>query len=351
MRYFRILGVSILFITVLFTFSSTAFGQTVTISPSELTYHEFLVADLALEGGGRGVRDFTISFGGVTGDSRQITVEVWDRNTGHRLLSGSTDLALYSTIVAGSPYFIGDLDDRFGGEFDLEEAGKELYDKVFEMNELPRGRFRIIVGVSGSVASDFIDINVAPPYIHQLYPVEVQTHRAVLDFRWISNYNRQELHIYTDPFGNDEVLRGSRLPYRNIPDPTAIWYPRAQQVRGSNFTPVLEDGKVYFWKIEGYLTTSHGKVREESQLVKFQYFEEAGKMEYIGLTDADKQAIKDALIEMLKKVVGKREARSIERYDVNSILFDNTPITRYEIMTILQAIIDEELTATTIRFQ
>ncbi|MCK4925406.1 MAG: hypothetical protein KAS61_10545, partial [Spirochaetes bacterium] len=91
--------------------------------------------------------------------------------------------------------------------------------------------------------------------------------------------------------------------------------------------------------------------RTESVLTAFQYFENAQSLEYIGLSDPDKQAIKDLLIKMLQEIVDNRAARSIEQYDINRIAIDNSPATREEIMTILQAIISGDVTATSVQFQ
>ena len=351
MRYFKIIAfASILILIVLSLFTGNAFGQ-VSISPAgPLTYHVFLVADLGLEGGGKGNKDFQITFGAGPTGQQEITIDVTDFNTGDLLVTGATDPHDYATEIQGT-YFIGQLDDLFGGDFDVVDDATDLYDKVLATGRLPRGRFRITVGLNPNGASTSIIVNIAPPYMQPLYPVEVQTNRAVLDFRWITNINRQELHIYTDPFGNREVLAGSRLPYTRIPSTASIWNPQAQRVDGSIVSPVLKDGAILYWQIQGYIKTSHGDERTESVLTAFQYFENAQSLKYIGLSDPDKQAIKDLLIKMLQEIVDNRAARSIEQYDITRIAIDNSPATREEIMTILQAIISGDVTATSVQFQ
>jgi hypothetical protein len=127
--------------------------------------------------------------------------------------------------------------------------------------------------------------------------------------------------------------------------------PKKSTVDGAEIAPLLEDGKVYYWQVWGYINTSHGDELVKGTLTQFQYFEYLRGIEYIGLTDEDKKNIKDALIVLLQKLVDKKAANSIENYDVNRVVLDNSPVTREEIMTVLQAIIDDKLTATSIRLQ
>jgi hypothetical protein len=197
-------------------------------------------------------------------------------------------------------------------------------------------------------------VEIVPHYLQPLYPVDMQTNRAVLSFRWVSNIKNQELHIYLDSAGRKEVLRGSglRLPRLNLGG--SVGSPQAPVVEGSDIAPLLEDGNTYFWQVHGNLVTSHGNERTKSVLSAFQYFEEREKMEYIGLSDPDKQAIKDALIELLKEVMGRqgeRAARSLDRYELNRVTVDDGPASREEIMSILGEIIAGEATATAINFR
>jgi hypothetical protein len=353
MRYSKIVIVLFFLITVVILSGVSAFGQ-VTINPSgPLSYHVFLVADLGLEGGGKGNRDFQITVGAVPGGAQAITVEVRDDVTNQLLVSGQTNTLDQSQLVG--TYFIGELDDRFGGDFEVQDQATDIYDKILATGALPRGRYRITVGLSpGPTASATLLVEIVPPYLQPLYPVDMQTNRAVLSFRWVSNIKNQELHIYLDSAGRKEVLRGSglRLPRLNLGG--SVGSPQAPVVEGSDIAPLLEDGNTYFWQVHGNLVTSHGNERTKSVLSAFQYFEEREKMEYIGLSDPDKQAIKDALIELLKEVMGRqgeRAARSLDRYELNRVTVDDGPASREEIMSILGEIIAGEATATAINFR
>jgi len=349
MRYVKLLLATSLALLFLSIFALNSFGQ-VTINPAgPLKYHVFLVADLGLQGGGKGNKDFTITFSAGPSGSQSITVDVYDDLTSQLLVSGQTNSFDYSQIQG--TYYIGQIDDKFGGDFEVVDQAEDLYNKVLATGALPRGRFRIRVGLTPNGSFDELVVNIVPPYLQPLFPVDLQVNRAVLNFRWVSNISRQELHVYSDPFGNKEVLKGDRLPFRRISGGGVEEATAAQQVEGSFIAPVLDDGEIYYWQIWGRIVTSHGDELRKGTLTAFQYFEEAEKMAYIGLSDPDKQAIKDTLIELLEKIVNKRAARSIQEYDVNRVVLDNSPVTREEIMTILKAIIDEELTATSVRFQ
>jgi hypothetical protein len=351
MRYSRIILLLVFLSAVVALSGVHALGQTINFNVAgPLRYHEFQVADLGLEGPGRGTRDFKIEItsGGV--GNQAVTVEVRDDSTSELLVSGSTDTVPQSALQGS--WFMGEIDDKFGGEFDVEEEGGTLYDKVLATGLLPRGRYRITVGLSPAGASATLIVEIVPPYMQPLYPVDVQTDRAVLSFKWVSNIERQELWVYTDPAGNRAVLEGSRLSFTKAGG--VLDMPRSQNVPGSFVAPVLENGRMYYWQIHGYVVTSHGNERRKSVLTAFQYFEEKKDVEYIGLTDPDKKAIMDVLVQLLKQVMGRqgeRAAKSLDRYEVSRVTVDDSPVSREEIISILQEIIAGRARATAISFQ
>ena len=349
MRYSRII-ILLCVVSAFVTLSGVNALSQVTINPAgPLFYNVFQVADLGLQGGGRGNRDFKINIGPNPGGTQAITVEVRDDVTGDLLVSGQTD-PFPQGQLEGS-HFIGEIDDKFGGEFDVEDPGTGIYDKVLATGVLPRGRYSITVGLSpGPAASATLIVEIVPPYVQPLFPVDMQTTRDLLDFRWVSNIQRQELHIYTDRAGNKEVLGGSRLPYTKIGG--VAGKPQGQNVSGSFIAPLLKNGGMYYWQIHGYIVTSHGDERKESVLTAFQYFEEKKDIEYIGLSEPDKKAIMDALIQMLIAVMGEKNggkaAKTLDGYGINSISLDGSPISREEIMCLLEAIIAGRARATEI---
>jgi hypothetical protein len=353
MRYSKIIILPVIVLTVITLSGACALGQTINFNPSgPLLYHEFQVADLGLQGAGRGTRDFKIKITAPGGADQAVTVKVEDANTNELLVTGSTDSV--PQVALNGSWFMGQLDDKFGGDFEIEDQAETLYDKVLATGLLPRGRYLITVGLSPAGSSGTLEVIIVPPYVQPLFPVDMQTTRALLDFRWVSNIQRQELHIYTDPAGNREVLEGSRLPYTKIGGSAQLGNPQKEDVAGSIVAPVLENGRMYYWQIHGYVITSHGNERRESVLTAFQYFEKKEDIEYIGLSDPDKKAIMDALILLLKEVMGKqgeRAAKSLDQYEVNRVTMDQSPVSREEIISILQEIIAGRATATAISFQ
>ena len=351
MRYFKIIAFSILVLIVSMFFAGSIFGQITISPPGPLTYHVFLAADLGLGTTNKGNKDFRITFNpGPTGQ-QQIEVLVSDIISGDLLVEGATDPQDYATEIQGT-YFIGDLDENFGGDFDVLDTGDARYQTVLATGRLPRGQYRITFRLDPHGASTFIDINVAPPYVEPLSPVDMQTEKAGLDFRWVSNINDQQLRFFRDPAGNREVLAGSRAPFTHIAGSGDPFIKKSYRVDGAAIAPVLQNEDIYYWRIDGYIKTSHGDELREGVITAFQYFDQKSALEYIGLDDADKQKIKDLLIQLLQQIVeDDRAAKSLNPLEVDRITKDNSPVTTDELISILTKILSGEVSATSIQLQ
>ena len=351
MRYFKIVAFSILVLIVSSVFAGSVFAQiTFQITRPPLKYHVFLAADLGLGTTNKGNKDFRINFGAGPTGTQQITVLVEDVLTGTQIVGGSTDPQPY-TDIQGS-YFIGELDEEFGGDFEIFETGSSIYNTVLATGRVPRGQYRITVGLIPDGAINTLNIDVAPPYLQPLYPVDMQTNKASLDFRWVTNIGDMELRFFTDPSGNKEVLKGSRAPFVFIPGGGDPFSQQAFRVNGSEVSPVLVDKTKYYWRVDGKIKTSHGDEEVEGVLTAFQYFVVKEDVAYIGLNDADKQKILNLLITMLQQVVGdERAAKSLTPLEVDRIVKDNSPVTTDELISILTQIISGEVTITSIQMQ
>ena len=315
------------------------------------TYHRFLVADLGLIGtGGKANNIFSVTFGvDSTTDKYFLEIEVTDDLSGEVLLSGSTETKDYYPHFSGKTYNNYNITDaeNLGGSFKISDTSKKLQDKILATGAIPAGSFTITLRLKKADRTkeykDSITIVVRPPYLQPVYPVNVSTTKNSLNFRWASNINNMELHIFTDPRGNNEILKGSILPARGLGS--------AQSADGSLITPFLENGQRYYWQIWGYIDTSHGAELVKGPISEFLYFVESADVVYLGLSDEDRAAIMDEVLEILKSFVNKRAARSISGYSIDRVIVDNSPVTREEIMTILMLIKEKELKLNSIYFK
>ncbi len=89
----------------------------------------------------------------------------------------------------------------------------------------------------------------------------------------------------------------------------------------------------------GYAVTSHGDELVKGPRTEFIYFEELSQVILLGLSDADKAAIKDALLVLLEQVVNRRAARSIQNFEVDRAVLDGTPIAGPEAIPVIESII------------
>ncbi|MCK5569133.1 MAG: hypothetical protein KAJ15_05410, partial [Spirochaetes bacterium] len=285
-------------------------------------------------------------FGGAAAGDYYLRIEA-KRVGGDILLSGNTDSHNYNTIFLGATsYFNYDILDVFGGSFSRAKgAGKER-DQIFATGLLPEGTFRITLKLINSVTqieadSKFIDITVIPPYLQPVYPVDTSVTKAALNFKWLTNMTNKELHIFTDPRGNNEILAGNRLPIRNV----------SRSYRGSGLGSLLTDATSYYWQIYGHISTTHGDELVKGPLSAFLYFEDASYVIDLGLSDKDKEQIMDELIIILEELINKRAAKSISTYDIDRIVLDNSVVTREEIMAILLAIKSKQLNVNSVYFK
>jgi hypothetical protein len=361
MRKIRIIAFSILLLFTSTFFAASLFAQvSISVLNPPLTYHVFQAADLGLSGPGGSYKDIRINFAAGPTGLHSIGVLVEDADTNVDLVTGETDQNDYVSEMQGS-YFIGDIDDRFGGDFDILEAADVAYNTVLATGRVPRGRYRITVtlldaggGTVGAPAS--VILTVFPPYLSPQTPVNVQTDSASLLFAWTTNIFNQELRLFFDPSGNDEVLAGSRGPYKvpNIGSSLAL---RQYTVNGSVVSPVLTDAFMYYWQIEGSIRTTHGSERKESVLTAFQYFE--GMRTTLGaLYEYDEDVIMDFLIQLILQVMGdeqgdpgKAAVQTLQSLDIDRIVHDNVPTTGDYIESVLQDILAGGAEVTSIKLQ
>ncbi len=352
MKHFKRVVPLLVGIAVFFTIALTALGQpsmTVT-SNAETFYHRFLVADLGIlnVGGTPGKANviFNVSFGVDPSVDDLHRVDITVTKNGDTILSGSTESWPYndSNRFSGRQYNNSTItdSDALGGTFEISGQGFTIQDQVLATGALPAGSIKIMlqlvnVSAGGSPVGgqQVVPITVRPPFLQPTYPVERSATRAELSFRWVTNLNlnprkRMELHIYKDPGGAQEVLEGGRLPVLNLP---------ASIVDGSGVSPFLVDGERYFWQVWGYAVTSHGDELVKGPRTEFIYFEELSQVILLGLSDADKAAIKDALLVLLEQVVNRRAARSIQNFEVDRAVLDGTPIAGPEAIPVIESII------------
>jgi hypothetical protein len=255
---------------------------------------------------------------------------------GKQLLTGSTNPVLGSTIDgvgAGTSrtYTNYQLADVFtGGDFSVSEDEKQLQDQVLATGALPQGSYEITLTLNTGGGTDSIVVQVVPPYLQPVSPVDVSATRDVLAFRWATNINRNgpvEFHLFTDPSGNREVTHGGSLPQRGI---------TGSSLDGSTVAPYLVDGTAYYWQVWGVITTTHGQERVKSALSRFLYFEGPASAVYLAI---------------LEELVNKRAAKSISRYEFDRAVLDNGVVSYEEIMAILSLIRRKQATVNAIYFK
>ncbi|MFW6181940.1 MAG: hypothetical protein ACOC8N_09340 [Spirochaetota bacterium] len=330
-------GITLFVFTVLFLAVAPVFAAVSVYTPRE-TYNQFLVADLGLQGrGGRNrIFELTVTSGGGT---EYLYIEVTG-SSGERLLQGRTD-DVTGGEIAGT-YWNYEIDDRFGGDFEVQEG--PTFDKVLATGMVPAGTYTITIRhyADGSPqgADATVTIIVQPPYLQPVYPVNVGTSSASLNFRWVArNLSNLRLHLYEDPRGRREITRGSILPATAREDGGHD---------GSTIARLLEENNTYYWQLSGRIQTTHGPETVKGPISMFRYGDPLARL---GLEDTDKDAIKDKLIEILQQYVNRRAARSIAEYIVDRGVLDNSVIGREEIMTILQLIEEGEITVNSVSLQ
>lgn len=323
-----------------------AVGMTLT-SYLDAEYHRFYVADLGLTGGSSSRTLFTLTFGSnpLNATEHSLHIEVTN-GEGDLLLSGNTDSWPYNEKFSGQTYTNYNVADdaNLGGTFDLKGEAEGLKDAVLATGAFPAGTVQINIQLVDDSLSSVVDgetviIRIVPPYLQPIYPLSISVSEASCDFRWRSNLHDLEFHLYEDPRGQREVVFGSRLP-RSMG--------QGQSLDGAEIALLLENGKSYFWQIKGYISTSHGRESAKGPLVDFLYFSDISSMIELGLSDEDKNRIKEALIEILSKQGGKRAAKSISDYELARVVLDNSIIPIHEIMAILNLIKDDQVKVKTI---
>jgi hypothetical protein len=360
MKRFKIVVTMLMGIAFMFIFVSSAMGvvsMTVT-SNAETFYHRFLVADLGIlnVGGTKGKANviFTVAFG--TDSSTDVHhVDISVTKNSDTILSGATDSLPHNTDFSGETFNNSNITDAdaLGGSFDISGQGFTTQDQVLATGALPGGSIVITLQlVNDSTGSNVggpqvVPITVRPPFLQPTFPVDRSATRAELNFRWVTNLNlnlrkRMELHIYRDPGGAQEVLEGGRLPALNLP---------ASFFDGSGIAPFLVDGERYFWQVWGFAVTSHGDELVKGPRTEFIYYEELSQVILLGLSNADKAAIKDAILALLEQVVNRRAARSIQNYEIDRVVLDGTPIASPEAIPVIESIIDGDSKPISIYFR
>jgi len=339
----------IVILMAVFALAFTAMGQSVTLTRlGPGTYNKFLVADLGLTGSsGKPNPIFSVRFAGTApGTNYNLYIEVTD-TTGQVLVSGTTGLKDGGSIPGGVDFNNYQIIDVFGsGEFTVNDSAKRYEDILLATGALPQGTYRIGVTLNpGGSTPGPVSYTIEPPYLQPVYPVDVSSTRDALVFRWVTNIAKNgpvDLRMFTDPRGNDEVLKGNLLPQRGI---------AGSSLAGSVVAPALMDGETYYWQIWGKITTTHGNERVEGPLSRFIYFQEFSSVQYLGLSGADKNTIKDELIAILAELVNKRAAKSIKEYEIDRVVLDNGVVTRDEVLAILSAIKEKQVKVNSIYFR
>ncbi|GAF92905.1 unnamed protein product, partial [marine sediment metagenome] len=264
-------------------------------SPSG-TYNRFLAADLGLLKGGKNNKVFSITFNNAA-DVTNYYLHIEISRASKVLLSGNTDTHVWNTKFRNQTYYNYEILDALGGSFSKAPGAGTVKDQVYATGQLPEGSFNITVELVGAVSvSDTLTITVIPPYLQPVYPVDTSVTKASLNFKWLTNMTNKELHIFTDPRGNNEILAGNRLPARNV----------SQGYRGSDLGSLLSDATSYYWQIYGHISTTHGDELVKGPLSEFLYFEDASYVIDLGLSDKDKEQIMDELIIILEELINKR---------------------------------------------
>jgi len=338
----------VVMLLVVFALAPMAMGQTVTLNrEGPGTYNKFLVADLGLTGSsGKANPIFSVRFTNTDpGTNYSLYIEVID-TTGQVLVSGTTGskdgASIPDDVDINNYQIIG----YFGsGDFTVNDSAKRYKDILLATGAVPQGTYRIGVKLNPGPALQTVSYTIEPPYLQPVYPVDVSSTRDALVFRWVTNIAKNgpvDLRMFTDPRGNDEVQKGSLLPKRGITE---------SSLAGSTVAPALMDGQTYYWQIWGKITTTHGDERVEGSLSRFLYFQEFSSVQYLGLSDADKNAVKDELIAILAELVNKRAAKSIKEYEIDRIVLDNGVVTRDEVFAILAAIKEKQVKVNSIYFR
>jgi len=325
------------FVLLLFSTSLAMAGITITDPPSKTrTYHRFLVADLGLTGRGRPNKIFVISFDATgvinPGKGHHLHIEVIRQNDGRVLGSGDTESYIYNITFLNQSFNNYEIADKLGGDFTISKDAGDLKDKVLATSAIPEGKFRIKIDLIEDPSilrdSDEMIVTMESPYMRTIYPVDTSVTPSSMKFIWQSNLEDQEFRLYTDPRGRNEITKGTRLPRRGV----------RQSLDGGSFDSFLDIGELYFWQVNGYMNTSHGRVFTKGPISMFLFLEEGSSVMELGLSEAEKAAILEELTNILRDLINKRAARSIRGYDVERILLDNSIITIKELMAILSLI-------------
>ena len=317
-------------------------------SSSNIIYNKFLVADLGLMGGGKSNEIFKISF-----DSDPTTVQYYlyikvTDASGKVLLSGNTDKWPYSEKFSGKSYSNHNIADAtgLGGNFSISDESKKLQDKVLATGALPEGSFSINielwkVGDASYTSSKTIKISIKPPTLQPIFPVNTSVTPSGLVFRWRSNLEGLRIHLFEDPQGRRDVLSGSRLP-KNV---------SGGSFNGTNIVSLLTFNKMYYWQLTGYINTSHGRELLKGPLSSFILTPEGSTSAKYGLSNSEKNQIKQRLMKLLRSKVNKRAANSIKRYDLERMLFDNGEISLQEIKSIFKMLENNNLKIKSVSFK
>ncbi len=309
--------------------------QVIYPSSKMLNYNRFLVADLGLLGSGKSNKIFEVSFetDNTITDEYYLHIRVVDNSNNSVLLDGNTDSWPYNKKFSGKKYSNYNITEAasLGGKFTISDESKTLQDKILATGALPQGSFTIefeLVRSTDNVTVDneSIMVNITPPYIQPIFPVNTSVTPSGLIFRWHSNLTNTKLHIFSDPAGKREVKSGGRLP-ANV---------SGGRFNGVSIAGLLTYDKMYYWQVSGYINTSHGLEFMKGPITAFILKQEGSGVRYFGLSEGEKDRIKSELIKLLKTKVDKRAARSIKNYRLNQVVLDNGELSMNEILNILK---------------
>jgi hypothetical protein len=345
-KYIFIVGFSVLFV---FAAISMGMAQTFTLSPiGTVTYNKFIAADMGFTEGGKDNKVFQITFAGSSAVEHHLYIEITSSD-GKTLLSGTTDKTghTFDADFSGKTLWNYDILDKLGGRFSVSSSASTVKDKILKTGEIPEGLYTVSIELRDKSSAlidgpEILNIQVIPPYLASIYPVDTSVTKAGMNFKIVSKHvDNKELHVYSDPSGNVE-LTGPTTVLRNVGD----------SFDASSIASLLTNGEIYYWQIHGEIDTTHGDELVKSYLNPFLYFEDTGFVEDLGLSEVESSQIMKEIFEIVNEIINKRAANSLKGFEVERVLIDGSVVSNaQDIMAILKLIKEKEVTVNSAAFR
>jgi hypothetical protein len=261
----RILLLASIFL--LFSTFAVSYAQSISVSPSTLPIHEFLVADLGLTGGGgRNNELFRVSFTGSGSGNYTLYIQI-DTAEGAVLLTGESDPHPWATF-SGNTFFNYNIVDQLGGKFEIKSGiPARIQDAILNTGAVPQGNFVINFDLKDNtgttVSTDKLTVIVAPYFLVSISPTDGElVNKQKLDFIWQTNLSNVQLNVYDRPSG------GSPIASKSVTGQSYKWPTLVADA------PLVK-GKTYFWQVTAYKITTHGRVKVSGARTPFFYYEGA----------------------------------------------------------------------------